>query len=385
MEQHVKPATGLLIVTLLVAAVFAGPALQVLAASDWKMPQYASAPRETLSVLMSYPFGFFLVAITAYTFAIRPPLAVKDFRRALVAIICAVVVQLILLLLSFGLLFGIGESTNPVTGLTILATAYALIIGTVHRFILDSRIPWWIELPAHAAAGGLPLLILSYVAPGIDSAPRMQLFGAWPALLVLTPYALLVATYAPRAITLRSAALAVLLAAALPYTLKAVADWRLGRAMPLAWPYRVVTQFDETAQKQWAWGSYERTLRDGTPFRLGEDWYRLSSPNHLHQAFTDDMTPHTRLRRLHLSLPIETFQPLKKLSNAAPFVMLRVWLAAEYGPIATQPDALVIQHRDLLLMLDYGGNATIEPAQMDELRSELIAFVEGMRTSGPQN
>lgn len=36
-------------------------------------------------------------------------------------------------------------------------------------------------------------------------------------------------------------------------------------------------------------------------------------------------------------------------------------------------------------MLDYGGNATVEPSELDELRRELIAFVDGLRTSGPQN
>lgn len=329
MEQQKTQASRLFAVALLVAAVFAGPALQVLAASDWNLP-HGRTGSLLLTILNSYPFGFFLVAITAYTFAINPPSTVKDLRRALVAILCAVVVQLILLLLSWGLLFGIGESTSPVTGLTTLATVYALVIGTVHRFILHSRIPWWLELPAHAAAGGLSLLILNYVAPGIDSAPRLQLFGAWPALIVLAPYALLVAAYAPRGTNLRSAGFAVLFATALPYGVKAVADWRLGRAMPLAWPYRVVTQFETPFSASDRTNRHLLQLRAGKAFDVGGVHFRIAQG--LQSVQTQDGTPDSPITGFQAMVPA-TRLGLDAQFEAARFLPLSIFLAGAGKPM----------------------------------------------------
>lgn len=376
-----------LMIALLLTAIFAGPALQVLAASDWNLEQWPSRWRYILHILTSYPFGFFAVSIFAYSVAISPPKSTGDILRLVGAFAATFIVLVILFVVSWPLLFGIGDGgTRQMigAGLCIIGALHALIGGWVNHLILRSGlvfggtvIPAKFEIPAHVFTAALPVLFLNLSSTDIESAARLQLFGAWPALIALIPYAILIAIYAPHSTKLATAFLAIGLAAAPAYFVKAICDYHLPREQPLTWPVRVITHFDDTMQKQAAWGQFVGSIRSGAPFQLGKGLFRLSYGNLLHQAFTDDMTPSTPLQRLHLTVPMSTFE-LKPNLSSAPFVMLRMKRATDADTSASGPDNLTIPYQDLTLVLDYSG-ALIDPSQLDDLRRKTIAFVDSMR------
>ena len=313
-----------LIPVLLLLALVAGPSLQVLAASDWNIKRWPGGSQQVLSVLNAYPFGFFLVSLIAYTFAIRPPRTMEDVNRAAAAVLCGICLQGVLLVLSLPLLFGLGDGGSRqmvVIGLSVLGAMHALVVGTVHHLVLRSRVPALLEISAHVLCASLPVAILDYAVPGIDSAPRLQLFGAWPALLALIPYLLLILAYAPRSIGFSTAFYAVALSALMPYGVKAIADYRSPRGQALAWPYRVVTTFETPRSSNARMDAYLQRLRAGEAFQLGNERFRVEKG--LQAVHTRDQTPDTFVTSFQVMVPAETLQLTPKF-DLARFISLTV-------------------------------------------------------------
>lgn len=232
----------------LLLALMAGPALQVLAASDWKFKHTPAIWLGVLNFLTSYPFGFFFFAILAYSIAIRAPLGRDGLPRTVYAIAWTVVAQAILLVLASGVLFAVGDMSprsSAFRAICIVAAIYGLGVGSINHTTLRSGVPAILEIPAHMIAAALPVWLLEFQSPGLGQAPRGQLFAAWPALLALLPYAGLVLLYAPAARSLKPALLAVLFSALPPYAIKAAGDYALSRDNALFWPHRVITKFEK--------------------------------------------------------------------------------------------------------------------------------------------
>ena len=225
----------------LLAIVFAGPALQVYAASDHR--SYAFPYEPLALVILRSPLSFLPCAILSYFLAIKTARNDRVGRLGWLGLLCALILGGALAMLGEMVATGLAHASSADRIFyTYIWISIALVSGVALHWLLQTEVSWRLEAPAHAVAIVLPAFLLSALASGPRSA-SMQLFGAWPALLALVPYALIVLRNSSASMSLVRGLLFFALAMAPIYTVMAFFEYMQARGPALLWPLREAREF----------------------------------------------------------------------------------------------------------------------------------------------
>lgn len=277
----------------LFAAVLAGPLFALYVASDRLFQESFVA-----HVLHWPTYGLYVSAVLSYsvfTTATRPNIS---WMRCALAVIAAVIALAVGIVLTFGIAFGIGESSQPRLFSVVLAIV-AMFTGGVHHFVLRSGTSAFLEIPAHMATLALPLLILG------DFNPKSQtmLMAAWPAIFAAIPFAAIVVFRAENLV--RPVVLGyALLGSVMPiYLAKAFSDTIASRGTPLAWPMRIAQEFLPPQERK-ALLSRVAKVHKGKPVRIGEHWYVFDT-FFFQNPFPNNVPIPDRIAGLQIDVPTE--------------------------------------------------------------------------------